>query len=203
MDGVITIEGRSQGGRNGCVGRLDRVRVRAQGHRGIRMAKAIGDGADVVAVGDRHRGRPVSKVVQAPPCVNLGKISSSAPPRADSLRGSLAPLRPPRSRDRTRANSLRSSSRRRQRRRIERHDSRFAVFVGSSRRVGLVRCKVSRITAMLESMVRRPSLRSSQRSAASSERLAPVTAAKRRAIGACGSIWWSPTAPRALASNRP
>ena len=101
------------------------------------------------------------------------------------------------------ANYSRSSSRRHSVVGSSDTTRRFAVFVGSSRKMGLVRCSLSRITAMLESMVRRPSLRSSHRSAASSERRAPVTAAKRRATRACGSIWWSIRQRHGARQHRP
>jgi hypothetical protein len=173
--------------------------VHAQGHRRISVPESGRHSAHVVTRRDRLRRRPMSEVVKSPPWFHSRMVPSSPPPRRDSIRADRTT--PGREHpwadhgvmtmqcvDRGKRDCVKGqgSPIRRLRRIVSEH------WFGIPSRL--------RRTAMLESIVSRAPARSSQRSAASSERRAPVTHASLIATIATGSI--APRSTRSLAAAR-
>jgi hypothetical protein len=170
------------------------------------VAEPRSDRSDVVARSDRRRRRPVPEIMEPPLPLEADRIPSTAPPCRDSIGADRsAPVGEHPGPEH--AGVLARRVERRKRRGGESSAAsvaassvttrRFPVFVGSSRSCGLPTASGlrSRMTAMLESIVSRDPRRSSQRSAASSDRRAPVTQVSRSATTAAGSSSRRSTSP--------
>ena len=79
------VETVGQGQRKRFVGGLNRVGVHPQRHRRVGVTQAAGDRPHVMPARDRHRCRPVSKVVEAPVTVDSREVPGALPPPPDAV----------------------------------------------------------------------------------------------------------------------